>query len=339
IAAFAASCTESQEPDPAIDIEFLSQSPLFPGAAYEITDLELSFHVVEFHPFGDKYVIAGFDGFVVTDHDFNVLTEFKDDLITHKVLTYGGVALVATNRGLFQINASVEVKKILEVPITDLEIDGSGRLLFVQGLGELSKEKQEPANIHILNLQEQSSEFFTDPTDSLNTFLNQIEIAADGTIWALGSEHTIFQFRAGEMIQRFSNETLDILPDMEIYTGQGLLEVEGNTVYYATDNVHEKRVVRYDGAWDLFLRVDVTGFLELYQQDLISSHTRDVEIIGDEVWLGYRDGIIRSSGDEFTIVQDPNLLDMGIDKIYPFDDGRMVFILNQRQIAEVRPGL
>lgn len=318
--------------DPALQVK---EEPILKDGSYQIVDLKADFHLVEFVPFNNKYIIGGYGGFIITDQDYNFIAAYREPMVVSKIVPVNSnLALVCTSEGIYSVNQGNGISKLLSTPCDDMEIDADGRILFTIGSGILSKEVQEVANIHELNLNDNSYSFYSDPRDSIGTFLKQLEISENGDIWALSSSHTIYRYQNRSVDTAYSAENIPFWPEKTSITTGDIIHAEGNTLYYTANNVY-KTVLKFETEWEVLIDLKLSESTNPKELMFLNSNINDIEFLDGHPVLGVRGGIVKLLDGDFEFIKDPVFLGKGVDKIFTGFDDRVIMILNQREIAEI----
>ena len=187
--------------------------PIVDADIFIVKEFESPIEVIEVIEFNNKYIFGGFDGFFVTDQSLNELGSYEQDMIVDQLINYNDdFACICTTEGIFKVDNNLAISKIIDLPCTDMEVDSSGKILFVSGTGELSQQTQITANILALDVNEQRFELYSDPKDSIGTFLNQMEIMSTGEIFALGSNATVYHYQNKKVTAKYSKDNVDFFP-------------------------------------------------------------------------------------------------------------------------------
>ena len=233
--------------------------------------------------FNDKYVLGGFDGFMLTDQAFNILAFYKDHnmYVEELAIHPGNFVTICTTIGIYSINEQNEITQLSSLPCTDIAITEEGRSLFISGLGELSDEKQIPANIMELDLAQDTAIFYSDPHDSLSVFLNQLEITANNEVWVLSHESSVFRFEGKHAVEKFSIDEIDFFPpNLNTTNSSYILKARGEQIIF-TYGIVQKKILLYDQEWHPIIDLSLTTETEAGKnREIIKNQIYDLEFFG-----------------------------------------------------------
>jgi hypothetical protein len=336
------SCSENERVAPKNDPEAVKFEPLVESDDYILKELESSVEFTEVIEFDNKYIFGGFNGFVITDQNLDMLNVYEQDMVVYHLINYNdNFACVCTDVGIFKIDQSLKTSKIIDLPCTDIEVDRNGQILFVSGNGILSKERQISANILELDVNEQQYDFYSDPTDSVGTFLNQIEILTNGKIFALASNSTVFQYQGKNVEAKYSKENIDFFPEDKFGFGSGHeIRAAGNELYYTTPQ-WPRRLLRYDQAWETIFDLNLDTYPDIDQaperdKEILFGTFNSLNSIEGQIVIGAQYGIIKvnSVTDDYSFIKDPNFPNQFVRRVYSDTAGDVIVIMAGNSIIK-----
>ncbi|MEM6845993.1 MAG: hypothetical protein AAF632_27530 [Bacteroidota bacterium] len=313
---------DDEEPSNEIDPDEVLVTPLQDNGLPITKEFISSVEVTEVVKFNDKYLFAGYNGFMITDQNLNELDSYEEYMILGKLLNYRDeFVCVCTTEGIYQVDNTLNVKKIIDLPCSDMETDSDGEIIFVSSDGELSQERQIPANILVLDVTNQSFDFYTDPSDSIGAFLGQIEVLSNGEIFALGGNATVYHYKDQELFARYSKETADFFPEDKsgIGTGYELLAVESE-LFYITPQL-PKRLLTFRQSWQTIFDISVEDDFGDYSGkdwEILRSSILGLDMFKDEILVGTQNGIVKvnPATQEYDFIKDPNFPNQFIRSTY-----------------------
>ncbi|WKN44152.1 hypothetical protein [Tunicatimonas pelagia] len=335
-------CKERETIAPEDALEAVRNEPLVDSANHILTELESSVEFTEVIEFSGKYIFGGFNGYVITDQSLNLLDTYERNMIVYHLINYNDdFACVCANQGIFKVDQSLRTTKLIDLPCTDIEIDGSGQILFISGLGELSQQRQISANILALDVDEQQFDFYSDPTDSIGEFLSQIEILSSGEIFTLSSNSSVFQYQDRNVIAKYSQEDVDFFPEDKSGLSSGYeIRAVGNELYYTTPQ-WPRRLLRYDQDWETVFDISFDSYENTEEvperdQEILFSTFNSLNSIDGQVVIGAQDGIIKvnPTTNEYSFIKDPNLPNQYVRKIYSDTSGDVIVIVAGNNIIK-----
>jgi hypothetical protein len=297
--------------------------------------LESNIEITEVVEFNGNYIFGGFDGFMVTDQNLNILQSYEEDMSLNKIIPYGNhFACVCTHEGIFKINSSLEIEKIIDLPCTDMDVDKEGEIVFVSGVGMLSDERQISANILVLDVEQKTFSYYSDPMDSVGVFLAQIEILENGEIFTLSQEASVFRYENKAAVEKYSMENVDFFPDHNNVAGlspEYMLKAIGHQLYFTIAKL-PRALLKYDDGWEQIAEGDKYSS----EKEILFSGGAFFELgeIDGQCVIGTQNGLVRIKGkDEFDLVKHQNLSNQLIRKIYTNSAGKLMFILPTNIVA------
>ncbi len=206
----ALSCRDEETIAPGNSSDAVKIEPLVDSDDFILKEVDSPVEFSEVIEFNNNYIFGGFGGFVITDQNLNVRDTYEENWIVYHLINYNDdFVCICANQGIFKVDQSLTTTKLIDLPCTDIAIDESGEILFISGLGELSKQRQISANILVLDVDEQRFDFYSDPTDSIGEFLQQIEILSNGEIFTLSISTSVFQYQDKNVAAKYSQENVD----------------------------------------------------------------------------------------------------------------------------------
>jgi hypothetical protein len=285
-------------------------------------ELTSSIEIVEVIEFNDNYFFAGYNGFIVTDHNLNELKSYEEYMILGELLNYKNeFVCVCTTEGIYKVDNSLNIKKIIDLPCSDIEVDDNGEIVFVSSDGELNQERQIPANILVLDVTNQSFDYYTNPSDSIGTFLGQFEVLSNGEMFALGTNSTVYHYKDKELFAKYSKETVDFFPEdlSSIGTGYEMLAME-NELFFVTPQF-PKRLLTFQQSWETIFDIaaeDEFGNYSGKDWEILSSSINGLDMFKDEILVGTQNGIIKvnPATQEYNFIKDPNFPNQFVRSAY-----------------------
>jgi hypothetical protein len=316
--------------------------PIVDSDLFTVKELSTDIEMVEVIAFNNNYIFGGFDGFVITDQSLNEVAEYEQDMIVDQLINYHDeFACICTTEGIFKIDQNLTISKILDLPCTDMEVDGNGRILFVSGVGELSKERQISANILTLNVDEQQYEFYSDPTDSIDTFLGQLEILSNGDVFALGTDAGVYQYQGKNVIAKYSKLNVDFFPDdpSGLGTGYKILAVDNELYYIARQ--FPKRLLKFEENWKAVFDLDIGSYANYdaippKDRAIINGTFNNLDKLHNQVVISAQEGIIKVDplSNEYDFIKDPNFPSDYVRKVYTTPTEEVIIILSDNTIVK-----
>lgn len=306
--------------------------------------------VDQFTIFNDHFIFGGNNEIMVKSRidgqPTPVLEEPNLGIVTF--YEYDGRLMICTHKGLYELNAQMNLQQITEVPCIDIDSYKS-KLIFTSGLGTLSNTKRRPANLLEVDFENNSFNFFTNPTDSnLNAFLNDIEIIGED-IYVLGNSVddgiVILNFRDSLFHEKYTNQNTAELNNITFpgdVLRSYLFSSRGN-LYYYTQNGPSRylRIKEAGGNFETFFTLEgyQTEITEL-DRAFIGGFMTNFQVIADTLYWGSSRGLFKFNLEakelDYTLTQDSRLPHPNITTLYFDSTDKLKYVLtNYNEITRI----
>lgn len=321
----------------------VKQEPIIEASTTIIKRLYYSSQIDKAIDFHGRYIFGG-NGIVVTDQNLNGSSTYPQNMNVRRMINYKDeMVCLCTDNGIFKLDRNFNLSKVLDLPCSDMEVDLDGKIFFVSALGTLSKERQIPANILTLDLNNRNYGIYSNPQDSIGTFLNQIEILENGDIFALGSNGTIYEYNQQNLKSKHSSENVVHMPEgiNGISNGHEIKAI-GNELYYIFPHV-DKKLLKYTSHWEAILDI---GYIENYNspaekdKEIVMGYFNSLNVVGDNILIGAQYGALKIdlSTHEYDFFKDPQFPNQFIQSIHATSTGDVIVILAGNNVVKYSNG-